>query len=85
LTVRLRKSTLGRMIAGLLQPSGGQVLFGRDRRLAGADTSRAARGKMIFQDPFLANPRKRIEASSARRWCTIAAQRAKQPNSCAKC
>ena len=58
------KSTLGRMFAGLLPPTEGEVCFkGRNRdRLAGAD-ARAARlaVQMIFQDPYASlNPRARV-------------------------
>ena len=60
------KSTLGRMIAGLLEPSDGAVWFkGRDRAgLEGADAKAARLAvQMIFQDPYASlNPRLRVEA-----------------------
>ena len=60
------KSTLGRMIADLLTPTEGRVLFkGRDRaELAGADAKAARLAvQMIFQDPYASlNPRMRVEA-----------------------
>ena len=53
------------MIAGLLEPSQGQVLFkGRDRAELGGAEAKAARlaVQMIFQDPYASlNPRKRVE------------------------
>ena len=57
------KSTLGRMAAGIMPPSSGEVLFG-GRRLAdmnGVDRRRAQlRVQMIFQDPYASlNPRMR--------------------------
>jgi peptide/nickel transport system ATP-binding protein len=59
------KTTLGRMIAGLLPPSDGKVLFkGRERAsLAGADAKAARLAvQMIFQDPYASfNPRLRVE------------------------
>lgn len=59
------KSTFGRMIAGLLEPSAGAVLYkGRDRAaLAGADAKAARLAvQMIFQDPSASlNPRARVE------------------------
>ncbi len=60
------KSTLGRMIADLLTPTEGRVLFkGRDRaELAGPDAKAARLAvQMIFQDPYASlNPRMRVEA-----------------------
>ncbi len=60
------KSTLGRMIADLLTPTEGRVLFkGRDRaELAGVDAKAARLAvQMIFQDPYASlNPRMRVEA-----------------------
>ena len=54
------------MIAGLLPPTGGQVLFkGRDRAsLAPGDAHKARLAvQMIFQDPYASlNPRARVEA-----------------------
>ena len=58
------KSTVGRMIAGILAPSAGEVRF-RGAPLS-AETGRAARDvslkiQMIFQDPFASlNPRMRV-------------------------
>ena len=58
------KSTIARCIAGLVPPSGGQVLFaGHDlRELHGDAYSRYRRGvQMIFQDPAESlNPRKTV-------------------------
>ncbi len=58
------KSTLGRMAAGILPPSDGQVLYrGRDRATLGkADAKQARlRVQMIFQDPYASlNPRLRV-------------------------
>ena len=58
------KSTAGRLISMLLEPTGGEILFnGRDiARLSGGDL-KAQRKKiqMIFQDPFSSlNPRKTV-------------------------
>ncbi len=59
------KSTLGRMIAGILEPTEGRVLFkGRDRTTLGGRDAKAARlaVQMIFQDPYASlNPRARVE------------------------
>ena len=58
------KSTVGRMIAGILNPSDGEVRF-RDAPLS-TETGSAARDialkiQMIFQDPFASlNPRMRV-------------------------
>ena len=58
------KSTVGRMIAGILEPSAGEVRF-RGAALS-TETGRAARDvslkiQMIFQDPFASlNPRMRV-------------------------
>lgn len=58
------KSTLGRMAAGIIRPSAGQVRFrGQDvETLTGADRRAADLGvQMVFQDPMSAlNPRHRI-------------------------
>lgn len=59
------KSTLGRIAAGLMPPSDGEVRVD-DKALVGlpADEARAARLKiqMIFQDPYASlNPRLRVE------------------------
>ena len=58
------KSTLGRLAAGLLKPSAGQVLLGgRDTaQMRGAEARAAALAvQMVFQDPMSAlNPRHRI-------------------------
>jgi peptide/nickel transport system ATP-binding protein len=55
------KTTLGRMIVGILPPSEGRILFkGRDRASLDGRERRAARlaMQMIFQDPFASlNPR----------------------------
>ena len=60
----MRKSTLGRMVAGLIQPTAGTVLYrGEDPFGAAnrADRKKALRIQMIFQDPFASlNPRMRI-------------------------
>ncbi len=58
------KSTVGRMIAGILEPSAGEVRF--QGTPLSAKTGRAARDvslkiQMIFQDPFASlNPRMRV-------------------------
>jgi len=50
------KSTVGRLACGLIEPSGGQVLY-KGVRPAGTQ-----RPQMIFQDPFASlNPRMRVE------------------------
>lgn len=58
------KSTLGRMAAGILKPTAGDVLFkGRStNHLRGAEAMAASLGvQMVFQDPMSAlNPRHRI-------------------------
>jgi len=58
------KSTIGRIAAGLLAPSSGDVLYrGRPRAELAADETRAMQLKtqMVFQDPFSSlNPRKRV-------------------------
>jgi len=58
------KSTLGRMAAGIMPPSEGQVLYrGRDRATHGkADAKQARlRVQMIFQDPYASlNPQLRV-------------------------
>lgn len=58
------KSTLGRVVADILPPTQGQVLYrGQDRSGLDADAAREAACKvqMIFQDPFASlNPRKRV-------------------------
>lgn len=55
------KSTLGRTLLGLLEPTGGQIVFdGRDITHLNAASRRALRKEMqlIFQDPFSSlNPR----------------------------
>ena len=59
------KSTLGRMIADLMTPTEGQVLFkGRARSSLEGRDAKAARlaVQMIFQDPYASlNPRMRVE------------------------
>ncbi len=59
------KSTLGRVIADLLSPTEGDVLFkGRARGSLTAQDAKAARlaVQMIFQDPYASlNPRMRVE------------------------
>ena len=59
------KSTFGRIVAGIMEPTEGTVLFrGRDRAtLQGAEAREAAlQVQMIFQDPFASlNPRMRVE------------------------
>ena len=60
------KTTVANVIAGLIRPTGGQVLFqGRPVSLIG--TARARRAlQMIFQDPYSAlNPRLRVAAAIA--------------------
>jgi peptide/nickel transport system ATP-binding protein len=58
------KSTVGRMVAGIMPPSDGQVLFnGADIASLPPDRAKAARLKvqMIFQDPYASlNPRLRV-------------------------
>jgi len=58
------KSTIGRMVAGILAPSEGAVLFkGHDLTTLDAHAARAAKLKvqMIFQDPYASlNPRMRV-------------------------
>ncbi len=58
------KSTIGRMVAGIMPPTEGQVLFkGQDVTTLAPDASRDARLKvqMIFQDPYASlNPRMRV-------------------------
>jgi peptide/nickel transport system ATP-binding protein len=58
------KSTVGRMVAGIMPPSDGQVLFeGDDISRLPPDRAKAAKLKvqMIFQDPFASlNPRLRV-------------------------
>ncbi|CAH1655755.1 ABC transporter ATP-binding protein [Chelatococcus asaccharovorans] len=58
------KSTVGRMVAGIMPPSDGRVLFhGRDvATLAAAEAKQAAlQIQMIFQDPYASlNPRLRV-------------------------
>ncbi|HEY1783188.1 MAG TPA: ABC transporter ATP-binding protein [Roseiarcus sp.] len=61
------KSTLARMVAGLLEPSGGHVVIdGVDLARTGDRAARRAvrrRMQMIFQDPFASlNPRWRVGA-----------------------
>jgi len=58
------KSTVGRMVAGLIEPTEGKVLHrGRDvRTLPPADAKAVALGmQMVFQDPFASlNPRMQV-------------------------
>jgi peptide/nickel transport system ATP-binding protein len=58
------KSTIGRMVAGILPPSDGQVLYrGTDLTNLPAEKAREAKLKvqMIFQDPYASlNPRMRV-------------------------
>jgi len=58
------KSTIGRMVAGLLEPTAGRILHrGRDvRGLPPAEAKAVALGiQMVFQDPFASlNPRMRV-------------------------
>jgi len=60
------KSTIGRMIAGILKPTSGRILFnGSDRaQFTGAQAQHANLAvQMIFQDPFASlNPRQRVAA-----------------------
>ena len=62
------KSTLARMVAGLLEPSGGHVVIdGVDLARTG-DRAARRRMQMIFQDPFASlNPRWRVGAIIAER------------------
>ena len=59
------KSTIGRMVAGIMPPSQGQVLFkGRDVATLPPAQAKDAKLKvqMIFQDPYASlNPRLRVE------------------------
>ncbi|MBN8874476.1 MAG: ABC transporter ATP-binding protein [Rhodospirillales bacterium] len=59
------KSTVGRMVAGIMPTTEGQVLFeGQDVNTLSAEKTRAAKLKiqMIFQDPYASlNPRLRVE------------------------
>ncbi len=61
------KSTIGRMVAGIMEPTEGSILYkGRDRAELGGDELKAATlgVQMIFQDPFSSlNPRKRVEST----------------------
>lgn len=58
------KSTIGRMIAGIMEPTAGRVLYkGRDfDEMSGDEAHRAKLAiQMIFQDPFASlNPRQRV-------------------------
>lgn len=58
------KSTIGRTIVGLEQPTGGRVLFaGRDTAQLSADETTRMRSELqiIFQDPYASlNPRKTV-------------------------
>jgi oligopeptide/dipeptide ABC transporter ATP-binding protein len=58
------KSTIGRMVSGLLEPSEGRVLYrGKDvRTLPPAEAKAVSLGRqMVFQDPFASlNPRMRV-------------------------
>jgi oligopeptide/dipeptide ABC transporter ATP-binding protein len=58
------KSTIGRMVAGIMPPTEGQVLFkGRDITTLPPDQAKDAKLKvqMIFQDPYASlNPRMRV-------------------------
>jgi peptide/nickel transport system ATP-binding protein len=59
------KSTIGRMVAGIMPPSDGQVLF-RAQDVATLPAAQAKQAKlkvqMIFQDPYASlNPRMRVE------------------------
>ena len=58
------KSTIGRMVAGIMPPSRGQVLFkGQDTARLPPERARSATLKvqMIFQDPYASlNPRMRV-------------------------
>lgn len=62
------KSTVGRMVAGLVQPTGGRIeLFGQDVTRH-PSTRRASRRRLqfVFQDPFSSlNPRMRVGESIA--------------------
>ncbi|VAW12348.1 ABC transporter, ATP-binding protein (cluster 5, nickel/peptides/opines) [hydrothermal vent metagenome] len=58
------KSTIGRMIAGILEPTSGRVLY-KGQDVAGLTGRKAQAAKlavqMIFQDPFASlNPRQRV-------------------------
>lgn len=58
------KSTIGRMIAGILNPTSGNILF-RGQDLGGLEGAEARQAnlavQMIFQDPFASlNPRQRV-------------------------
>ncbi len=59
------KSTFGRIVAGIMEPTEGAILYrGRDlKTLQGAEAREAAlQVQMIFQDPFASlNPRMRVE------------------------
>jgi len=58
------KSTLGRMIAGILRPTGGDITYKgvSITKMSGDEAARAAlQIQMIFQDPFASlNPRMRV-------------------------
>ena len=59
------KSTIGRMIAGILEPSEGEILF-RGKAIDGGNPAEqqavALQTQMIFQDPFASlNPRLKVE------------------------
>jgi peptide/nickel transport system ATP-binding protein len=58
------KSTIGRMVAGIMPPSSGEILF-RGENIASLAPDRARKAKlavqMIFQDPYASlNPRLRV-------------------------
>jgi oligopeptide/dipeptide ABC transporter ATP-binding protein len=59
------KTTTGRMLVRLTEPSGGSIRFGGDDllRLSGGELRRARRQlQMIFQDPYASlSPRQRVE------------------------
>ncbi len=74
------KTTLGRMMLGLIRPTGGQVLFqGQDIGSLGAGALRALRPQMqiVFQDPYSSlNPRMKVGAIIAEPLAALGLDRA---------
>lgn len=68
------KTTVGRLIAGLEQPSDGTVAFGTGGRASRRQRHRARRVQMMFQDSYAAmDPRMRVSGSGSAwpgPWCS---------------